>query len=264
LTHSGTSTREVRGAAVHGVHAGQPGRREIAEHRLGPVEPRLVGQARQRVGHAEERGELAQLARRAPVADDDLRGLAAEVLRARDPRPLEQAGGREVRVEVEEDREGRAAGQVLQDPPVHALACEQRVVDGPRPDDPVGADAVALGPQERAQRLGVGDPARIGALRDLRSPQRVQVAVDEPRHDGRAAAVEHLRARVAGVPHLGVVAHGDDDAVAHRDGRRPRPAGVQRADAGAQEREVGGHRREDRPTGAAGAAGRRGPPSPRP
>ncbi len=73
--------------------------------------------------------------------------------------------------------------------------------------------------------------------------ERVHVAVDQARHDRGAAEVEHLGLRAAARTDLIVTADGRDQPVADADGGRARTLGVERADAGADEREieVGGH-----------------------
>jgi hypothetical protein len=72
----------------------------------------------------------------------------------------------------------------------------------------------------------------------------VDVAVGQPRDDRQAAPVEHPRARPDVRTHLGIVAHGQQHAVAPGERGRRRTLVVERPDRGSEDGPVGVHRRE--------------------
>ena len=230
-------TQEVvrGGFAVHHVRPGQPERVEpsqLLDVTLAQLRPAQPGRGAQ---HEVLRRGLAQFAGRDAVGAHDRRAVRERV-RAGDVGELQRARRRQRRMQVREPHEGGRAP--------HRRADRRRrrrrvVVQAP------GEQPAALRCRLRERRQHVllrAQPAEIDPAGELGAPERVQVRVDQARDERVAARVQDRGARVAGLAHRGVVAGRDDRAVRHRDRRAERLRGVQRPDAGVDDRELSGHR----------------------
>ena len=83
--------------------------------------------------------------------------------------------------------------------------------------------------------------AEVGPAGQLRTPERVQVGVGQPRDQRLPARVQDFGAGVTVRAHLRLTANRDDRSVTHRDRRRERADRVERPDPGTDDRQVSGH-----------------------
>ena len=232
---------EGLGRAVHAVHARQPAGVHPRE-RVG-VEVELLGVGRLRDRRSDEvvGARLAQLARRDAIDADHL-GRVRKRARARDAAGREPGARREHGVEVEERQVAwSAAHRVVDRRRGDRPSGEDRVLEREPAHPLAGAEPIALGAQ-RGLHLGQGRESReVDPARVLGTVERVLVRVDEAGRDHRAAAIDHLGRRPAETSDVGLRADRRDGASADCERNGFRRAGIEGADAGADEGELRVH-----------------------
>ena len=224
----------------HHVAAGEAERVQRAQRRGVGVQALGAGAPRHSRLHQLHRGRLLQLARRPAAVVAHHRRAGAERPRAVDPGQRERRAAGERRVVVEERQvRGRVTGRVRDRVGADRRVAEGVVGEAPAQHPRAGVAAGALGPERGTHLVEGPQPVEVGAARSVRAVERMDVAVDQARHQRHPAPVDQLGGPAGVRAHLGVVADGDDQAVADGDRGGVRPVRIQRADGGAEDGEIG-------------------------